>query len=178
MRLTATGNLGIGTNSPSGIFQAGISNAGIYFDVSTQYTPKIIAAGTISDIQIQSVGNGGNVYLNAPGTTSLIGMSVNGSERMRITSAGQIGVNTSSPVTTSLTGSITIYKSYNADQASVPSTTAQTYYSNQHGLYLFGRNSGLSIISANSEEGSIKFGNAGGPTALVNLVNLKMAMEF
>ena len=82
------------------------------------------------------------------------------SERMRITSAGHIGINTSSPVSTSLTGSITIYKSYNADQASVPSTTAQAYYGNQHGLYLFGRNSGLTIVSANSEEGSIKFGNA------------------
>ena len=90
MRISSSGNVGIGTSSPSGIFQAGVANAGIYFDTSTQYTPKIIAAGTISDIQIQSVGNGGNVYLNAPGATSLIGMSVNGSERMRITSDGYL----------------------------------------------------------------------------------------
>ena len=85
-----TGNVGIGTSSPSGLLQVGVANSGIYIDTTTQYTPKIIAAGTISDIQIQSVGNGGNVYLNAPGTTSLINFQVNGSERMRITSGGEI----------------------------------------------------------------------------------------
>ena len=81
-------------------------------------------------------------------------------DRLTIDTVGNIGIGTSSPVTTNLNGALTIWKCYNNDGASVPSTTAQTYYGNQHGLYLFGRNSGLSIISANSEEGSIKFGNA------------------
>ena len=94
---TAAGvNVGIGTTSISGIFQVGVANSGIYFDVSTQYTPKIIAAGTISDIQIQSVGSGGNVYLNAPGATSIISFSTNGTstsgERMRIYSNGNISI--------------------------------------------------------------------------------------
>jgi hypothetical protein len=102
--------------------------------------------------------NGDHIWYNAPSGTA--GAAITLAERKRITSVGQIGINTNSPVSTSLTGSITIYKAYNADQASVPSTTAQAYYGNQHGLYLFGRNSGLTIISANSEEGTIKFGNA------------------
>ena len=86
----SNGYVGIGTTSISGIFQAGVANAGIYFDVSTQYTPKIKAAGTISDIQIESVGSGGNVYLNAPGATSLIALSTAGAERLRVSSGGLV----------------------------------------------------------------------------------------
>jgi hypothetical protein len=116
---------------------------------------------TYNHASIISFTDSGGVYSgNLIFTTNANASTGDATERMRITSAGQIGVNTSSPVTTSLTGSITIYKAYNADQASVPSTTAQAYYGTQHGLYLFGRNSGLTIVSANSEEGSIKFANA------------------
>jgi uncharacterized protein (DUF2147 family) len=94
LNLKDDGSVGVGTCSPSGLFQVGVCNSGIYFDTSLQYTPKIIAAGTISDIQIQSVGNGGNVYLNAPGTTSLINFQVNGAERMRITNGGNVLIGT------------------------------------------------------------------------------------
>ncbi|HBT93108.1 MAG TPA: hypothetical protein DEB23_02355, partial [Chitinophagaceae bacterium] len=70
-----------------------------------------------------------------------------------------VGINTASPVTTNLVGSQTIVKSYNSDTP--VSTTAQTYYTNQSNLYLFGRNAGLSIICpATNEEGSIFFGNS------------------
>jgi len=70
-----------------------------------------------------------------------------------------VGINTASPVTTNLVGSQTIVKSYNSDTP--VSTTAQTYYTNQSNLYLFGRNAGLSIITnSTNEEGTIFFGNA------------------
>ena len=72
---------------------------------------------------------------------------------------GNVGIGTTSPVSTNLVGSQTIVKSYNSDTPT--STTAQTYYTNQSNLYLFGRNAGLSIISnSTSEEGTIFFGNA------------------
>jgi hypothetical protein len=80
--------------------------------------------------------------------------------RFAINGDGNVGVNTTAPVASFLTGSLTIRKSYNNDIASVPSTTAQSYYSNQSGLYLFGRNSGISIIGGNSEEATICYGNA------------------
>ena len=80
--------------------------------------------------------------------------------RFAINGDGNVGVNTTAPVASFLTGSLTIRKSYNNDIASVPTTTAQSYYSNQSGLYLFGRNSGISIIGGNSEECTIVYGNA------------------
>jgi len=80
--------------------------------------------------------------------------------RFAINGDGNVGVNTTAPVASFLTGSLTIRKSYNNDIASVPTTTAQNYYSNQSGLYLFGRNSGISIIGSNSEEATICYGNA------------------
>ena len=73
---------------------------------------------------------------------------------------GNVGIGTTSPVSTNLSGSLTIYKSYNGDTASVPSITAQTYYENQSSLYLFGRNSGLTIVGANGENNEIVFANA------------------
>jgi len=106
-------------------------------------------------------------YLLSDGNDQLLG-SVTGatsiyagngiSPRMTITSGGNVGISTASPVSTNLTGSLTIVKSYSGDTPT--STTAQTYYTNQSSLYLFGRNSGLSIISNNNEEGAIIFGNA------------------
>lgn len=76
----------------------------------------------------------------------------------RVQDNANTGINTSSPVTTNLVGALTIVKSYNGDTPT--STTAQAYYGNQSSLYLFGRNSGISIISNNNEEGKIIFGNA------------------
>jgi hypothetical protein len=74
--------------------------------------------------------------------------------------AGNVGIGTTEPVSTNLNSSLTIYKSYNGDTASVPSVTAQNYYENQSGLYLFGRNSGLTIVGNNSENNDIYFANA------------------
>ena len=92
MTITNTGNVGIGTSSPSGVFHAQATNSGVVFDLSTAYTPKIKASGTLSDIQIESVGNGGNIYLYAPGNPSIITFSTAATERMRIYSGGEIGI--------------------------------------------------------------------------------------
>jgi hypothetical protein len=87
MTILQAGNVGIGTSSPSGQFQVQATNSGIVFDTATAYTPRIKAAGALSDLQIESVGNGGHLYLSAPGTTSIMTMSTNGAERMRILSS-------------------------------------------------------------------------------------------
>jgi len=52
---------------------------------------------------------------------------------------------------------IELVKTYNSDTPA--STTAQSYHGNQSGLYVFGRNSGISIIGGNGENNHIVFGN-------------------
>jgi hypothetical protein len=103
--------------------------------------------------------NGIHTWSTAPSGT--INTAVTLTPRMTITNAGNVGIGTSSPVTTNLVGALTIVKSYNGDTPT--STTAQAYYGTQSSLYLFGRNAGVSIISNNIEEGKIAFGNASTP---------------
>ena len=98
-------------------------------------------------------GTGTTNYLTKFTGTSTIGNS------LIFDNGTNVGINTASPVSTNLVGSQTIVKSYNSDTP--VSTTAQTYYTNQSNLYLFGRNAGLSIITnSTNEEGTIFFGNA------------------
>lgn len=72
-------------------------------------------------------------------------------------SGGNIGIGTSDIVLTNLSGALTIRKSYSGDTPN--GATTQDYYLNQSALFLFGRNSGLTIVSNNNEEGEILFAN-------------------
>jgi hypothetical protein len=83
--------------------------------------------------------------------------AANSSTFFTINGNGNVGIGTTDIVSTNLTGALTIRKSYNGDTPN--GATTQAYYANQSALYLFGRNSGLTIISNNTEEGSIIFGN-------------------
>ena len=89
--------VGIGTSSPAAPLHVQGTNSGVLVDTSTAYTPVIKASGALSDLKLSSIGNGGNLVLDAPGTTSIIQMSVNGSERLRIDSSGNVGIRNASP---------------------------------------------------------------------------------
>jgi len=154
--------------------------AGTYVTSVTGTSPIVSSGGTTPAISIPVATTSVNGYLSSTdwttfnskqnaltnpvtgtGTTNYLpkftGSTTIGNSQV-FDNGTNVGINTASPVSTNLVGSQTIVKSYNSDTPT--STTAQTYYTNQSSLYLFGRNSGLSIISNNNEEGHIIFGNA------------------
>ena len=89
-------NLGVGTASPSGKLQVQATNSGIYFDVTNAYTPKIIASGALSDLQIEAVGNGGTLINKIASGTSAFIWNQGSGELMKLNSTG-LGIGTSSP---------------------------------------------------------------------------------
>jgi hypothetical protein len=164
------GNVGIGTSSPINKLDIRISSSATYSSSSTGsaltlYNTSATTNGFvgIDFIAEPTSGNTGraaiNMIVTGNGTSDLAFSTRNTDmgEKMRITSGGNIGIGTSDIVSTNLTGAVTIRKSYEGDTPN--GTTTQTYYQNQSPLFLFGRNSGISIISNNGDEGEIIFGN-------------------
>jgi len=94
------GNVGIGTASPSkklevnGSYKLG-TNAYIQYDATYPYTINIQNTASAGDIKLQSA-NGENKILLQPSTGG-IDFYTNNSERMRITSSGNVGIGTTSP---------------------------------------------------------------------------------
>ena len=149
MRITSGGNVVIGNTvaSNAGLTIYGSNAATIYQTANTGTGPANgFYVGHTGDISY--IWN----YNNYP-----IIIATCNTERISITSKGNIGIGTTIPVCTSLVGSMTIVKSYNGDTPT--STTAQTYDINQSNLYLFGRNAGLTLVGNANEESVIAFGN-------------------
>jgi hypothetical protein len=86
-------NVGIGTTSPNSY---GAGYVGLTLDGST--TSFITArANGVNKITLSANGGGGTPVLQANDATTDFGFQVGGSERMRITSTGNVGIGTTSP---------------------------------------------------------------------------------
>jgi hypothetical protein len=83
MTLDASGNLGIGTASPSGTNGAG-------------YASRLTLAGTNTALNIKSASNT-DFYIGATGGSLVFYDNLNSAERARIDSSGNLGIGTSSP---------------------------------------------------------------------------------
>jgi hypothetical protein len=130
MRIDSSGNVGIGTSSPSSLLDVDKSqnaetnieltntNVGSAAQVRTKYTTDggLFTVGKVSDAHAYS----GAAYLWNVDNTNML-FATNDTERMRIDSSGNVGIGT-----TSLTGKAHIYKS------SVNSAIIGTSYSGHY----------------------------------------------
>jgi hypothetical protein len=151
---TSGGNVLIGTSSQS----TGISsNDLLTIGKSGSTSNAIIFSNGVTTNWGYLLAESGKMVLGSGSSSNITFETNSGAERMRITSGGNVGIKTTTPVCTNLVGSMTIVKSYNGDTPT--STTAQTYDINQSNLYLFGRNAGLTLVGNANEESVIAFGN-------------------
>lgn len=96
MILTSAGSVGIGTSSPSSRLH--VAGGSMYITGSGTYTEPAAVAGvfafdsTNGDLNISARSNGGNTFMRF--FTSSGGT---GSEQMRVTAAGNVGIGTASP---------------------------------------------------------------------------------
>jgi hypothetical protein len=100
LRITTGGNIGIGTTSPAQRLSILGNSAN---SVAVQFNGGYSEQGGLGgDNSVVWIGAGGTSFTNnglfVSGSSNLLYFSTNGSEKMRITSGGNVGIGTSSPL--------------------------------------------------------------------------------
>ena len=98
MRIDSSGQVGIGTSSPSANMHVAGSNTPARFgDDGTGYNLDIIHDTSLGITTLGQTNSGGDIKLKAGSSTGLLFFETGGSERMRIDASGNVGIGTSSP---------------------------------------------------------------------------------
>ena len=106
MRITSSGSVGIGTSSPSTTLEVkGADNSDTTLTVTGGTTAGL---GSNAKIKLVPDGTAGVGVINAEGSdgNDVLAFQTNGTEAMRITSAGNVGIGTASP--TPVSGSVAL----------------------------------------------------------------------
>jgi len=173
MRITSTGNVGIGTSSPSSLLHIQGSLANLIVADSSSY-----AAGVGGKITFQgnyrSVGDitdGGYIKINKDNSTNgdygfnmVFATSQNGgsvSERMRITSGGNVGIGTTSPTGQSSDNRVLqIYGAGTGNRAQLHLVNSNTGEGTSDGSFI-GIDSSTNLYINNAESAATIFENGG-----------------
>jgi hypothetical protein len=112
MRIDSSGNVGIGTSSPTGSLHISSAAPSFYMTDTTNNTEAVVSTDNAGSVIL-------NADLNNEASSSNIRFAVDGSEAMRIDSSGNVGIGTSSPNTQLELHGTTPFIRLQDDQASV-----------------------------------------------------------